>query len=227
MKRVFTLMIGVATTLTSFSQLSIGVQTTGNLSDANIETEDFVSSSKKARLLPGAGIVADVRFTGGFSVRTGINFLQNGVKLNATISDLPGEISEIKTVAKLNMNYLQLPLSLLYTSKGDIQFYAGGGPYFSYAVSGKSIQESTYTFADGSTVKDKEESDPFEKDDQGNTSWRRTDFGAGIIAGVKFPAGFFANLGYQFSFSNLSKAEGEKYNNRGLQLTVGYMLWKK
>ena len=54
-------MIGVVTTVSSFSQLSIGVQGTGNLSDASIEASDIFSPSKKTRVMPGAGIVADIQ----------------------------------------------------------------------------------------------------------------------------------------------------------------------
>jgi hypothetical protein len=227
MKRVVTLMIGVAMTATAFSQLSIGVQATGNLSDANIEAADFVSSTKKARALPGAGVVADIAVSPKVTVRTGVNFLQSGITLKASTPGIPGEIDEIAIKGKLNMNYLQVPLNVLYTSNGPVKFYVGGGPYFSYAVSGKSTQETTIKFSDGSTETEKEETDPFEKDDEGESYWKRTDFGIGAIAGVKLPGGLFANVGYQYSFANLSKADDEKYNNRGLQLTIGYYLWRK
>ncbi|HEX7846279.1 MAG TPA: porin family protein [Chitinophagaceae bacterium] len=227
MKKVIALMIGVVTAATGFSQLSLGVQATGNLSDASIETVEFLDPTKNSRVLPGGGIVADIKVSPSLSLRTGVNFLQSGIKLEASMTDIPGEINEIATKGKLNMNYLQVPLNILYTTKGSTQFFVGGGPYFSYAVSGKSTQETTMKFSDGSVVTDKEETDPFEKDDEGETYWKRTDFGVGAIAGVKLPGGFFANIGYQFSFNNLSKADDEKYRNRGLQLTVGYYLWRK
>lgn len=227
MKRIVTLLVGAVTASVSFGQLSIGIQGTGNLSDANIETADFVSSAKKMRTLPGAGIVADVKLSPALTVRTGLNYLQNGIKLETSMPGVPGEIDEISFTGKVNLNYLQVPVNLLYTTKGATQFFVGGGPYFSYAISGKTKQEMTIKFSDGSTETEKEEGDPFEKDDDGETYWKRTDFGVGAMAGVKLPGGFFANVGYQFSFSNLNKTEEEKYKNRGLQLTIGYYLWRK
>lgn len=227
MKKVATLLIGVISTATAFSQISIGVQGTGNLSDASIETVDFVNPTKKSRVLPGGGIVVDFIVNPSITVRTGVNYLQNGIKLEASITGIPGEITEIATTGKVNMNYLQVPLNLLYTTKGSTQFFFGGGPYFSYALSGKTKTESTIKFSDGSTETDVEESDLFEKDDEGETYWKRSDFGVGAIAGVRLPGGLFANVGYQFSLANLSKAEDEKYRNRGLQLTIGYFLWRK
>ncbi|HEX5651857.1 MAG TPA: hypothetical protein VFX58_02215, partial [Chitinophagaceae bacterium] len=86
---------------------------------------------------------------------------------------------------------------------------------------------STIKFSDGSVETEKEETNVFEKDEEGNTSFKRFDYGLGAIAGVKLPGGLFANVGYQFSLANISKSEESKYNNRALQLTIGYYLWQK
>ena len=227
MKKVVTLVVGVVTTFTAFSQISIGVQGTGNLSDASIETSDLVSPTKKMRMLPGAGIVADIKMSPALTLRTGVNYLQNGITLKASISGMPGEINEIVTEGKLNMNYLQVPVNLLFTTKGRYQFFVGGGPYFSYALNGKSKSETTIKFSDGTVVTDKEETNVFDKDDDGETYWKRSDYGVGAIAGIKLSGGLYVNLGYQLSFANLSKADDEKYKNRGAQLTIGYFFWSK
>ena len=220
-------MIGVVTTVSSFSQLSIGVQGTGNLSDASIEASDIFSPSKKTRVMPGAGIVADIQVNPSLMLRTGLNYQQQGITLKATFPGVPGEINEISTEAKLNLHYLQVPLNVLYTTKGATSFFVGGGPYVSFAVSGKTKSETTYRYTDGTVETEKEEADLFEKDEDGNTSFKRTDFGLGAIAGVKLPGGFFANVGYQYSLANLSKDEDAKYRNRGLQLTIGYYLFSR
>jgi hypothetical protein len=227
MKKVLTLMIGLASTAVSFSQIAIGVQGTGNLSDAKIEAADFFNPTKKTRMLPGAGIVADVTLNPSLAIRTGINYQQQGITLKTSFAGIPGEINEITTEAKLNLHYVQVPLNLLYTTKGATRFFVGGGPYVSFAVSGKSKMETTYKFSDGTTETESEEADVFEKDEDGNTSFKRTDYGVGAIAGVKLPGGLFVNVGYQFSLANLSKDDEATYRNRGLQLTVGYYLWRK
>jgi hypothetical protein len=227
MKKVLTLMIGIVTTATSFSQVSLGIQGTGNLSDAKVESADLLSPKKKMRMLAGAGIVADIQFSPAVAVRTGINYLQNGISLTSSLDGVPGEIDEMSVTGKINLHYLQVPLNVLFTSKGRIQFYAGGGPYFSYALSGKTKLETTIKFADGTVVKDRAEADVFEEDENGETNWRRTDYGVGALAGVKLPGGLFANVGYQFSLANLDKTDESEYRNRGLQLTIGYYLWRK
>jgi hypothetical protein len=227
MKKVITLIVGTVATLQSFSQLALGVQGTGNLSDAKIEAAYLYSPTKKTRVLPGAGIVADVTLSPSLMLRTGLNYQQQGITIKATFPGVPGEIDEIRSEAKLNLQYLQIPLNILYTTKGTTQFYFGGGPYISVGVSGNSKVVTTYKFSDGSTETEKEESNVFEKDEEGNRMFNRTDYGVGAIAGVKLPGGLFANVGYQYSFANLSKDEESTYRNRGLQLTVGYYLWRR
>ncbi len=227
MKRVFILMAGIVTTLASSGQLSLGIQGTGNLSDANVKAPDFVSLSKEARIVPGGGVVADLTINPGLVVRSGINFLQSGITFKSSLPGVPGEINSINVNSKGTFNYLQVPVNVLFSTKGNIRFFAGGGPYVSFAVSGKAKSETTYNFADGSSETEKEETDIFEKDEEGNKAFKRTDFGVGAIAGVKLPGGLFANIGYQYSLSNISKQQGEKYNNRGLQLTIGYYLWTR
>ncbi len=227
MKKVVALLTGIVVSISSFSQFSFGIQGTGNLSDAQLKSSDLINLKKTARLMPGAGLVADINVTPGLLVRTGINYQQNGIEIKTSLDGIPGEIDEIKVSGKMNLHYVQVPLNVLFTTKGSLRFFVGGGPYASFAVKGKANQETTLKFSDGTTVTEKEESDVFEKDQDGNTSFKRFDYGVGAIAGIKFPGGLFANLGYQYSLSNISKNEGETYKNRGLQLTIGYYLFSR
>jgi hypothetical protein len=224
MKRVIVLMIGIASTATAFSQLSLGLHATGNLSDASIKTFEFVNPTKKSRVLPGGGIVADYKVSPSVTVRSGINFLQQGIKMNATIEDIGEQVTQIETQAKANLSYLQVPVNVLYTTKGAVSFYAGGGPYVSFGISGKTKQETTYKYEDGTSETEKEEGDAFKKDENGDAAFKRFDYGVGALAGVKM-GNLFAHVGYQFSLGNISKTPEEKYKHRGLQLTVGYYLF--
>jgi hypothetical protein len=227
MKRVVVLLIGVVTTVSSFAQLSLGVQGTGNLSDAHIEVADVFK--KKTRVLPGAGLVADLTLSPSVTIRSGVNFLQQGVVLNTSLPGMgDSPVDEIKLKANVNLNYLQVPLNILYTTQGSgIQLFAGGGPYASFAVSGKTKLETTYKFSDGTTETEKTETDPFKKDEEGEAAFKRFDYGIGVLAGIKFSNSLFASVGYQFSLANISKANEDKYQHRGLQLSVGYYLWRK
>ena len=227
MRHVVAILIGIVTTSSSFAQFSLGVQGTGNLSDAEIKAEELIDPRKSSRILPGAGVVVQFSLSPSLAVRTGVNYQQNGIELKTSTAGIPGEINSIDIQGKINLHYIQVPLNILFTTKGPVQFFAGGGPYASLAVSGKGTQETTYRFADGTVVTEKEKTDVFEKNDDGKTTFRREDFGVGAIAGVKLPGGLFANVGYQYSFTNLSRQNDEKYKNRGLQLTIGYYFFNR
>lgn len=221
MKKILVVTIAAMSASVSFAQLSLGVQATGNLSDAKIKSIDPTAFDKSARILPGGGLVAEFKFSPHLTLRSGLNYQQAGTELKTTIPGVPGEFDYIKIVSKGSFNYFQVPVNLLYTLGGPVKLYAGAGGYVSYAASGKSKQESTIKNADGTSVTEKEEFDPFEKDEEGNANFKRTDYGVSALAGIKF-GNMFVNVGYQYSLANISKTEGTKYNNRGLQLTVGY-----
>ena len=227
MKKVFTLIISLVAGFTCFSQLSIGLQGTGNLSDANFKADELINPSKKTRTLPGAGIVADLDLTPSLIVRSDLNYQQNGIIARSSFAGIPGEIDEIKAEAKFDLHYLQVPFQLLYSTKGHINFFVGGGPYVSLAVAGKTKTAMTYKLSDGTTVTEKEDSDPFEKDEEGNASFKRTDYGISAIAGLRLPSGLFANVGYQYSLDNISIDNGSEYKNRSFQLTIGYYIWRR
>lgn len=107
MKRVFVLLIGISSTVTSFSQLALGIQGTGNLSDASIKNTTLAELDKKVRVLPSAGIVADLTLSSSVTVRSGINFLQQGITLKSAVPGPAGEIDMIRFSSKLNLNYLR------------------------------------------------------------------------------------------------------------------------
>lgn len=226
MKKLIILFAGALVTATAFSQVSVGVQGIGNLGSAKFTADELKSYDKTMKAMPGAGIVADIQLTDKVAIRTGINFLQTGVQLKATQDGVPGEIDNIHLEATTKLNYLQVPLNLMYTSSGSaIKFFAGAGPYFSYGISGKLKSTATTHYSSGETEVEKEESDAFKKV-EGESLFKRTDLGVGAIAGIKFPNGMFANVGYQYSLANINKGEGS-YKSRGLQLTIGYFFWRK
>lgn len=226
MKKVITVLVGIVLSAAAFSQVSVGVQGIGNLSNADIKTEDLLNPSKKASLLPGAGLVAQFGLGEKLAVRTGVNYLQHGFKLKSALNeDVGNDISAIKFDVKTNLNYLQVPVNILYRIPARyFEWYAGGGAYISYGVSGK-IKITTVTeFENGDKEVEKEEQKAFPKETDGGAGLKRTDFGVGALAGIRFSNGLFANVGYQLGLSNNAGDDAGKYKNRGLQLSIGYFL---
>ncbi len=223
MKKVITILAGMVLSASTFAQLSIGVHGTGNLSSASLNTDDFIHPVKKARILPGAGIAVNYAVSEKISLRSGVNFLQHGVKItNSAEGDAGNGFTIVKFEGTTVLNYLQVPVNILYTIPvNNFQFFAGGGPYYSFGISGKAKSTITTTF-NGTTEIVKTDQDAFKKQADNGAGFKRTDYGVGAVAGIKLPNGLYGNIGYQLSFANINDAEDGKYKNRGLQLTIGY-----
>ncbi|MGG9964184.1 porin family protein [Ferruginibacter sp. SUN106] len=223
MKKLITILAGIVLSASAFAQLSIGVHGTGNLSSAALNTDNFIHPVKKARVLSGAGIVVNFAASEKVSLRSGINFLQHGVKITNSIESDPGNgFTIIKFEGTTDLNYLQVPVNILYTIPvNNFQLFAGGGPYCSFGISGK-VKSTTTTIFNGTTEIIKSEQDAFKKEADNGAGFKRADYGVGAVAGIMLPNRLYGNIGYQLSFANIDDEEGGKYKNRGLQLTIGY-----
>jgi Outer membrane protein beta-barrel domain len=219
MKKILLSATAIFLSAACFAQFSFGLQGTGNLGSASVKFADGPSFTKTMKAMPGAGVVVQYAFNEHLALRSGVNYLQNGVTLKTTLDDA----APLKLVVENNLNYLQVPVNVLYTVPfSRLQFFAGGGGYVSYGISGKSKAKLSFTMPDGEENITVEEVDAFKKEDDGGAGLKRTDFGVGLLAGVRLGNGLFANAGYQLSLVNIADGEGGKYKNRGLQLTIGY-----
>ncbi|MGC4100750.1 outer membrane beta-barrel protein [Ferruginibacter sp.] len=221
MKKVITVLAGIIISASAFSQLSIGAQGIGNLSSASLNTSDLVNPVKKARMLQGAGLVADYTFCKNTSLRSGVNFLQQGVKVESNSG-----VNTLKFEATTSLDYLQVPVQIVYSVPlAGFRLFAGAGGYYSFGINGKTKLTTTTTLNNGNTQVTKEENDAFKKESDGGSGFKRSDYGAGILAGVQLPDRFYIHAGYQLSFANINSNDAGKYKNRSLQLTIGCFLW--
>ena len=220
-KSILSLTIAMAIGTASMAQLSIGVHATGNLSSANTTMENLPGEVKKtARVLPGAGVLVEYAVSNNFSLQSGANYRKNGVVLKF---DLPVEGTVLNVKMTSDLNYIQVPLNFIYKTNGSpVQFFAGAGPYAGIGISGKNNIQGT---VDGGTIILDEEVDAFKKEEDGGAGMKKFDFGAQALAGIRFGK-YYAVVSYEAGFTNLTKSEGsnEKYNNRGAQLTLGYII---
>ena len=220
MKKIILLGTGFIMSIAGFSQFSVGVQATGNLSDAFIKNDNDFDYSKSMRIMPAAGIVAQYDLGEHFAIRSGINYVQHGITLKATVD----EDVQMKVKARMRLHYLQLPVTAMYTLPlENARLFAGIGGYFGYGISGKDKETLSYIAPDESMIVITEEIDAFKKEEEDGAGLKRTDFGATALAGVELRNGLFVNVGYQLGLSNIDRTEDAKYKNRGLQLTIGYL----
>ena len=218
MKKMMLAAIAMMFTVAGFSQFSFGVQAIGNLSTATVKNVPDIGFTKKMRMLPGGGVVAQYDLSDKIAIRSGINYLQQGVTLKTTFD----ETVNLRARAENKLHYLQVPVNVLYNIPvGNFKVYAGAGGYVNYGISGESVQTTSMNMPDGHESVTVEKLKAFKKEDQGGAGLKKLDIGAGAIAGIQLNNGVFANVGYQLGLTNISEGDG-KYKNRGLQLSVGY-----
>ncbi len=125
---------------------------------------------------------------------------------------------------KTTLNYVELPLDVVYTIPlKAVSVYFGAVPSIIYGISGKMKYKGFIADEDGEPVAVDEAVGAFKKEEKGGAGLSRIDLSANIIGGLKFNNGVFVNAGYLGSLRNLAEGEGEgKYKNYGFQLTLGY-----
>jgi hypothetical protein len=220
MKKIILSGAGLIMSIVSFSQFSVGVQASANLSGAFIKNENDFDYSKTMRIMPAAGIVAQYEAGKHLAIRSGISYMQHGITLKATVD----EDVQMKIKAQTSLHYLQVPVTAMYLLPFEnVRLFAGIGGYFGYGISGKVKETLSYIAPDESVITITGEIDAFEKEEEDGAGLKRTDFGAMALAGVELKNGLFVNVGYQLGLANIDRAEEAKYKNRGLQITIGYL----
>ncbi len=189
--------------LASQAQFKVGIKAGINDNEQRIKvTEGSIYGGEKFKGYH-AGLTGDLNLGGNFYLQPQLLFSRKGaVHLSSTgAKDI-----------KVKMNYLEIPVNLLY--KIDLPFgkvFGGTGVTLSYAVGGKQEQ-------DGVTEKLFHHS--------GNT-WRREDVSLNFTAGFEFNNGIFVSANSQKGLLDVYKA-GAGIKNKSMSLSVGYIIdWNK
>jgi len=109
----------------------------------------------------------------------------------------------LKRSSDASLSYLQVPIYALYyyKLKGAGSVFGGLGPYLAYGIIGSAFNETG--------------------------GFNRFDAGLGLTIGYKMPQSFSFSLGFDIGLANIQKnAFGDKAQNRGISLNVGYPLDK-
>jgi hypothetical protein len=185
-----------------------------------------------------AGLSLNVQF-GNLSVQPSLLFSMKGDKVEETgterFSSGGQTVSlEYKTTHTVRLNYLELPINLVYSTNGaEGGFQVFAGPYVGLGLSGKykSNSKATVTMNGTTTTEsDSEEADiefTNEEGDDDSPYLRRLD--AGVNMGVGYKVGAIqAQLGYGLGLGNLVPNDSDgnepdyKVHNRGFQLSLAY-----
>lgn len=226
MKKMFLAVAAIAITTAAFSQVRFGIQAIGNAGTASIKSDEMKNANTNFKIGAGGGVVADYSVSEKFGVRTSLNFLQKKSELTYQTEQFDDKPFSVNST----LNYLELPIYAVYKIPlNKMKVFVGAGPSFGYGISGK-LKAKGWMEADGEgdqidVVPVSAEIDAFKKEEDDGAGFKRFDISASAIAGVEFKNGLYAHAGYTHGFSNIG--EGVDYKNRGIQLTVGFLLPSK
>ncbi|PTQ95055.1 outer membrane protein with beta-barrel domain [Mucilaginibacter yixingensis] len=146
----------------------------------------------------------------------GLAFIQKG---GSSKPDRSASLGSNSLEANLTINYLELPLNVLYKIPlKPNKILLGGGPYLAYATTA----HTTVTTFDqnGNMVNDKQKTAiPL---GGGPNDLKHFDYGINLLATFRIKNGIEAGLGAGFGLGNLSNTSTVKTHNQTLSVSLGY-----
>jgi hypothetical protein len=202
---VFLTLALVATTLTTYAQVSFGVK--AGYSSSTISADDNDGSSRLSGF--HAGVIADLSLAESFSLQPQLLYSAKGVKFKDV------DINENETKVSFKLNYLELPVNFLYKPQvGAGKLFVGAGPYLALGIGGK-FEDVKVKF-DGKKAADLDETDD-------KIHAKALDAGANFLAGYELKNGLLFSINYSLGLTNFSP-DGDKSKNSYLGISVGYLL---
>lgn len=195
---------------------SIGITAGGTLSNMRSKV-DGRSVTIDSKFGFTAGIIADIELATNLSFQPQLNFTQKGSKEK-------DEFNGDKETLTLNLNYLELPLNIIYKiPTGRNQFFIGGGPSISMGTGGKFIYKSS------AHPEENDKNDVNFGNNEEEDDFKSFDGGINITGGVYINKKFMVALNYYQGFSNLfiKPVENESLRNRYFGLRFGFLLHSK
>ena len=159
------------------------------------------------------GVSAEIPIASSLVFRPELNFIQKGGKQSESASGFSSE-------TKLTMNYLELPLNVVYKFSGS-GLFAGAGPSIGYGFSGKAKSKTTFgstTTEDNTDIKFDGEKNPTD----GKAHLKALDFGANFLVGYQFSNNLVLKANYTLGLSNINPQDNSSLKNTGLGFTIGY-----
>lgn len=184
-----------------------GISIRAGVNFQNLNGEDASGDKLENKIKTGfnAGIVGDIPVAPDFYFQPGLLYSAKGAKLENT-SD-----------GKLSLNYVEVPLNLVYKPMlGTGRLLMGFGPYVAYGIGGK-VENAGI-----------ENDVKFEKE-AGNAAntvyFKPLDAGANILFGYEFSNKLSAQLNAQLGLVNINAYDNDaKIKNTGFGVSLGYRL---
>lgn len=179
----------------SQSQLSIGIHAGLNFAGASI-TPSQTTGTRTGIILGG---LVDIGLSKELSVAPGLQYISKGASTN-----------EGGYTSTTSLNYLEIPLMVMYRFEAaEFKPHFFAGPCFAFNLSANSEQSG------GGSSASSDVSSSLGAFDMGIL------FGTGTEYKLKSGLALYADLGYAFGISNISKESSVTVKNNGLRLTAG------
>ncbi|MBV8391408.1 MAG: PorT family protein [Mucilaginibacter sp.] len=194
---------------------SAGFGFKAGVSLSNQSIKSFGTTTKSTYLLGfHAGAIFDINIldneTASWSIQPGLFYSNKGYQYNQALSN--GNQTVQKPIeGKIQMNYLELPLNILYKTEvtRTIKVYFGGGGYVGYGLSG--------TYA----VQNQKSDISFTKSIDGY-QYKNPDYGINAVIGTQLSKNVIIDANYSLGLNNLCYYQGTTIHNRSMGLSVGY-----
>jgi len=173
---------------------------------------ESVSITSRTKAGFTAGAVVSIGMGKYISLQPALNFVQKG-----------GTFKDEGSADKTTLNYLELPLNIVYNTSGAKgKFFAGAGPCFSMGLSGKDKYKDDY-YDETTDIKFGSGTD----DDL-----KPLEVCINIIAGYQLKNGLFIAANYNAGLNNIANGDSfysvdTKYHNRYFGVRIGCMFGKK
>ncbi|MBF9140632.1 porin family protein [Hymenobacter properus] len=233
---------GVLLATSAQAQVSFGPRVGLNVSTLSYDFDTETEPTSKYKAGAQVGVSLNAQF-GKLSVQPSLLFTMKGNKSEITDSQTYPSNGQTFTSTyhrnqTFNLNYLELPVNLVYSTNGaEGGFQVFAGPYVAMGLGGNTKADFTETNSVGGVTQT--QSGSFDVDvafvnEKGNGDkayLRRFDagfnFGIGYkIAGIQAQAGYGLGLGNLFPNDKNDPKSEDKLHNRGFQIAVSYFLQK-
>ncbi|HEY1166470.1 MAG TPA: porin family protein [Chitinophaga sp.] len=214
----------------SFAQTKVTFGVKAGFSGANTNSKSVppggteVKADTKFRPSFHAGVIVDFELSDYCSFQPGLFYSSKGSRIKTFGTD-PNTGAQIPVTVSSHLNYLEMPLNLMYKAKvGKGKFFGGFGPYVAYGIGGKIKGKNE---ASGLTV---EMDVKFKNQTTAATNVayvKPLDLGINIPVGYELDMGLLFSANFSLGLTNTSPYQSETEKNYYLGLSVGYLFKKK
>lgn len=228
MKKVITLMLVAAATTLGFSQqVKFGVKGGVNVTDLNGAENGLMNGVNTLNVGFNVGAFVEYKVQDKMYIQPELQLSTQGAS-----SDHYGYDGYSNTEKRVNLTYLNLPVMVKYEVVNKLKLEVG--PQFGYALAGNVKYQETGASYNVSLKQNlfKKETQVVPTTIQGNTTGNTTittpqyaqrfDFGLNFGFSYDLSSDVFLQARYNLGLTNISKIQGEKVYNRGVQVGLGY-----